>query len=112
MDPRYHANPRVRVNFESETRISVTEQQAKEWRQKIGEQVLLAISIQTRTYMYTVKTVVGSTHQKWWVQLVPEKPPLCGGLSPPPLHGGLKTPLFGGLNPPHISTYFSVQLGA
>ena len=40
MDPRYHANPHVRVNFESETRISVTEQQAKEWRQKIGEQQL------------------------------------------------------------------------
>lgn len=49
MDPRYHANPRVRVNFEPETRISVTEQQAKEWRQKIGEQLPSTIHIQTHS---------------------------------------------------------------
>ena len=44
------------------------------------------------TVTNTVKSVVDWTHQKWWVHLVTEKPPLCGGLRPPPVHDGLIPP--------------------
>ena len=53
--------------------------------------------------MLTVKMVVVSTHQMWWVQFVPEKPPLHVGLNPPQ-HAWW-------LNPPHTFTKFMVQVG-
>ena len=43
VDARYHVNPSAIINFDRETRLRATEQEAKNWREELSKECMCSV---------------------------------------------------------------------